>query len=88
MADVQEDSFFSIAGSQVRMPAGLKPFPSQFAVMSKCISALRNGQNALLESREFCIGSNQRCAKKFETFCSDWNWENLGTVSECSKLAT
>ncbi len=45
------DSFFSIAGSQVRMPAGLKPFPSQFAVMSKCISALRAGSNALLESR-------------------------------------
>lgn len=56
----EQDNFFSIAGSQVRMPAGLKPFPSQFAVMSKCISALRHGHNALLESRALpCVPTDR-----------------------------
>ncbi len=42
---------YNMCGVPVQMPAGLKPFPSQLAVMSKCIAALRNGHNALLESR-------------------------------------
>ena len=39
-----------IGGVRIRFPAGKKPFPPQISVMSKAISALSKGENALLES--------------------------------------
>lgn len=39
-----------IASVPVRFPLGKKPFPTQLALMAKMLSALRQGENALLES--------------------------------------
>ncbi|RYH25137.1 hypothetical protein EON65_15960 [archaeon] len=39
-----------INGFNVRFPAGRKPFPAQFSVISKVLQALKDTQNALLES--------------------------------------
>ncbi|CAM9721761.1 unnamed protein product, partial [Choristocarpus tenellus] len=44
------DNVYLIQGYSVSFPSGKKPFPSQFAVMSKMLLGLRQGKNCLLES--------------------------------------
>lgn len=39
-----------IQGCQVYFPHGRNPFPAQLAVMSKVLSAAKEGKHALLES--------------------------------------
>ena len=41
---------FQIHGYKVHFPPDRKPFPAQFAVMSKVLQALKEKKNALLES--------------------------------------
>ena len=40
----------SVLGYNIIFPDGKKPFPSQLAVISKCLIALSRKENALLES--------------------------------------
>lgn len=41
---------YTIMGYDVQFPENLKPFPAQFAVMNKILTALKKSQHALLES--------------------------------------
>ena len=41
---------FKIANHDIFFPDGKEPFPSQRALMAKCITALQKKQHALLES--------------------------------------
>ena len=45
-----EHNKYTIGGFDVLFPAGKKPFPSQFAVISHVLKALNAKENALLES--------------------------------------
>ena len=89
-----EGKTFNISGTPVAMPAGLRPFPSQFAVMSKAITALKGGTNALLESRECAVTMQTHVLlpKLLRTLPSshpsDWHGENSCSTVQCSILAT
>ncbi|CAM9111560.1 unnamed protein product [Discosporangium mesarthrocarpum] len=50
MDPAEQDNVYPIQGFCVSFPKGKKPFPSQFAVMSKMLLGLRQGKNCLLES--------------------------------------
>ncbi|ETP31511.1 hypothetical protein F442_19631 [Phytophthora nicotianae P10297] len=46
----EKENRFMIMGYSVEFPQGKRPFPAQFAVMNKVLTALKTEQHALLES--------------------------------------